>query len=126
MFAFDTPRRTRRPSLTPMVDVVFLLLVFFMLAARFGPQAGLALAPALGGAQTWQGPPRLVEVTQDGLRLNGVATPMPVLADRLAGLMASPADPILLRAGPQTDTQALVDALAALARAGFSGVMLVE
>ena len=33
----------RRPSLTPMIDVVFLLLVFFMLASRFGMDAVLNL-----------------------------------------------------------------------------------
>ena len=35
MFTFEEPHKVRRPSLTPMIDVVFLLLVFFMLAARF-------------------------------------------------------------------------------------------
>ena len=39
MFHFAPARRSRKPSLTPMIDVVFLLLVFFMLAARFGRQA---------------------------------------------------------------------------------------
>jgi biopolymer transport protein ExbD len=28
-FRLGAPRRTRRPSLTPMIDVVFLLLIFF-------------------------------------------------------------------------------------------------
>ncbi|NSY41645.1 biopolymer transporter ExbD, partial [Leisingera sp. ANG59] len=31
-------------SLTPMIDVVFLLLVFFMLASRFGMDTVLQLA----------------------------------------------------------------------------------
>ena len=39
-----TPPR-RRPSLTPMIDVVFLLLVFFMLAARFGQRRRVADGP---------------------------------------------------------------------------------
>ena len=45
MLQFGPPRPRRKPSLTPMIDVVFLLLVFFMLAARFGQDVGLALAP---------------------------------------------------------------------------------
>ncbi|MBK1635987.1 ExbD/TolR family protein [Rhodovulum adriaticum] len=126
MFAFDTPRRPRRPSLTPMIDVVFLLLVFFMLAARFGPQAGLELGTASGGSTAWSGPPRLVEVTQDGMRLNGVSMDLPALLDRLAALTPRQGDPVLVRARPGADTQALVDALEALAGAGFAGAMLVE
>ncbi|MEO0362761.1 MAG: biopolymer transporter ExbD, partial [Pseudomonadota bacterium] len=39
---FDLARAPRRrPSLTPMIDVVFLLLVFFMLAARFGVELAM-------------------------------------------------------------------------------------
>ena len=36
MIQLNTVIRRRRPSLTPMIDVVFLLLIFFMLVARFG------------------------------------------------------------------------------------------
>jgi biopolymer transport protein ExbB len=42
------PRIRRRISLTPMIDVVFLLLVFFMLAARFGQDQALPLAIGTG------------------------------------------------------------------------------
>ena len=57
-------RKPRRPSLTPMIDVVFLLLVFFMLASRFGSEEALPL-PLAGGGGTWSGPPRLVEIPAD-------------------------------------------------------------
>ena len=36
-------RKRRRASLTPLIDVVFLLLVFFMLATSFGTEASLPL-----------------------------------------------------------------------------------
>jgi Biopolymer transport protein len=39
----------RRPGLTPIIDVVFLLLVFFMLASRFGQYRALPLSA--GAAQ---------------------------------------------------------------------------
>ncbi|TCP61958.1 outer membrane transport energization protein ExbD [Rhodovulum bhavnagarense] len=126
MFAFDVSRRPRRPSLTPMVDVVFLLLVFFMLAARFGPQAGLELVAASAGDEAWTGPPRLVEIDAAGVRLNGVEMDMAEAIERLRVLTQRPGDPILLRPAAPADTQDLVDALEALGRAGFSGVMLVE
>ena len=40
------PLKRRKPSLTPMIDVVFLLLVFFMLAWRFGVDTHLPLNAA--------------------------------------------------------------------------------
>lgn len=124
-FAFGPARRRRAPSLTPMIDVVFLLLVFFMLAARLGPETVLRLAPG-GGAGDWQGPPRLVTVTPDALALNGV----PVTADGLAGalgpLMPTPDAPVLLRARDGADLQRLLDAMAALRGAGFKTLVLVE
>ncbi|GAA0288564.1 ExbD/TolR family protein [Rhodovulum strictum] len=126
MFAFDQPRRIRRPSLTPMIDVVFLLLVFFMLAARFGPLSGLELTPATAAPAEWQGPPRLVEVAPGALRLNGVAMDLPALAAALGRLTDSPADPVLIRPRDGVALQALVDAMEALAGAGFSGLVLVE
>ncbi|MEX5726650.1 biopolymer transport protein ExbD [Rhodovulum iodosum] len=125
MFAFAAPRRRRRPSLTPMIDVVFLLLVFFMLAARFGQDAGIELGLA-GGGGAWSGPPRLVELTPDESRLNGVAVDMPGLVAGLGRLTDSPADPIVIRPAPGTDLQRLADVLAALRAAGFSALALVE
>ena len=41
--AFGRARPRRRLGLTPLIDVVFLLLVFFMLASRFDNEAALAL-----------------------------------------------------------------------------------
>lgn len=45
-------RARRRPSLTPMIDVVFLLRVFFTLAARFSVDCILPLDAAdVGGCR---------------------------------------------------------------------------
>lgn len=121
MFAFATHRKPRRPSLTPMIDVVFLLLVFFMLAARFGHDSGQALGTAGGGA--WSGPPRLVEVAPDGLRLNGVARERGPL---IAALRELGGGAVVLRAKGGADVQALVDAIAWLRAAGFPDLALAE
>jgi biopolymer transport protein ExbD len=109
-----------------MIDVVFLLLVFFMIAARFGPESGLEITPATAGPAAWQGPPRLVEVAPGGMRLNGVAMAPGALVAELGRLTATQADPILIRAGEGADLQALVDALERLSAAGFTGLVLVE
>ena len=124
-FRFADPAPRRRPSLTPMIDVVFLLLVFFMLAARFGQQGAVDVALAGGDAPGWQGPPRLVEVAPDALRLNGVTRPEAALLDRLASLVEAPADPVLVQPVDGARLQRLVDVMALLEGAGFTNLAVV-
>jgi biopolymer transport protein ExbD len=125
-FDFAAVRPPRRPSLTPLVDVVFLLLVFFMLAARFGPERALPLAAAGTGADEWEGPPRLVTVGQGGVALNGVPVSLDGLAEALALLMPTPDAPVVLRPAAGADVQAMVDVLAALAAAGHANLVVLE
>jgi len=126
MFAFDTPRPRRKPSLTPMIDVVFLLLVFFMLASRFGMDMQVPLNVAGQGQAPYSGPPRLVDILPDGLRLNGQAVTAADLPSTLADLMEAPSDTIVLRARDAAQLQRLVDVMQNLQRAGFTGLVLVE
>ena len=119
------PRARRRPNLTPMIDVVFLLLIFFMLASRFGVDRALPLAAA-GSAGEYSGPPRLVELTPTGLSLNGIPVTSDGLADALAPLMQSPDDVIILRARDGADLQALVAVMDRLGTAGLARLVLVE
>ncbi|MBW6506978.1 MAG: biopolymer transporter ExbD [Rhodobacteraceae bacterium] len=127
MFAFGQPRRRRRVSLTPMIDVVFLLLVFFMLASRFGSEGGVVLsAPTPGQGAVWSGPPRLVEIGAGGaLALNGVALAPEALAAALAALMQGPDDAVVLRARAGASVQDLVTVTGALSAAGLTRLMLV-
>ncbi|WP_333834829.1 biopolymer transporter ExbD [Rubrimonas sp.] len=116
----------RRIGLAPMIDVVFLLLVFFLLAARFGAESAVAIA-AGGAGEGWSGPPRLVEVEAGGaLRLNGAPIEASSLGAALAALSAGPDDPVALRARGGATAQALADALAALEAAGARRVLLLE
>ena len=126
MFAFATPRPRLQPSLTPMIDVVFLLLVFFMLAARFGQDMSLPLSTASGGDVSWQGPPRLVEVDPKALLLNGMVVAGDALATTLSPLMPDPDAPVLLRAGQKTDLARFVAVIDDLHAAGFTQLIIVE
>ncbi|CUH67335.1 biopolymer transport protein ExbD [Thalassovita gelatinovora] len=124
MFSFASPRRTRRPSLTPMIDVVFLLLVFFMLASQFGRDSALPMAAA-GRGQAYSGPPRMVDVGADNLRLNGVVMSAEALVDLLRS-MAGDDDMIILRGDEDTTVQRLVDVSVVLQQSGFMRLALVE
>ncbi|NHQ74665.1 biopolymer transporter ExbD [Roseovarius gahaiensis] len=126
MFAFDSPRPRRKPSLTPMIDVVFLLLVFFMLASRFGMDTQVPLNVAGQGQSPYSGPPRLVDILPDSLRLNGQVVAVADLPSALADLMEAPSDTIVLRARDEAQLQRLVDVMQHLQRAGFTGLVLVE
>ena len=124
-FRFAPSPARRRPSLTPMIDVVFLLLVFFMLAARFGQDGALDLAIGAGVAQDWQGPPRLLEITADGLRLNGGAITPEALGRALSRLTETATDPIVIRPGDAVSLQRLLDVMSGLRADGFTNLVLV-
>ena len=50
MFEFDNPRPKTFISLTPLIDVVFILLLFFMLATNFDTEHAFAVGAASGSA----------------------------------------------------------------------------
>lgn len=127
MLQLGPRRRSRRPSLTPMIDVVFLLLVFFMLASRFGVDMVVPLKLAgAGGEEIYSGPPRLIDVLPDGLRLNGADIAEPDLAGALAPLVDAEDDIIVLRAVDGAVLQRLVDTVSALEAQGFASFVMVE
>ena len=125
MFTFAPPRPRRRPSLTPMIDIVFLLLVFFMLASTFGPDRALPLDLGAGGG-AYSGPPRLVGIGPEGVTLNGASLALEALPDALTPLMQTPEDTVVLRPVDGADLQALSDVAAALTQAGMSRLIVVE
>ena len=119
------PRPRRKPSLTPMIDVVFLLLVFFMLASRFGTDAVLPLPLAAGGGE-YSGPPRLVDIGPTSLNLNGVAVTPDELTARLSEMMQSPSDTVILRGRDGADLQRIITVTDGLRAAGLTALVLVE
>lgn len=106
-----------------MIDVVFLLLVFFMLASRFGVDAVLPLPLASKGGE-YSGLPRLIDVSPEGVALNGV--PTTDLLTALAPLMTDPSDMLILRGTDGTTLQRIVTITEELQAAGLTSVVLVE
>ncbi|WP_243612761.1 ExbD/TolR family protein [Shimia aestuarii] len=120
------PRRRRKPSLTPMIDVVFLLLVFFMLASRFGHDVEINLPLSASSETPYEGPPRLIDILPDAVRLNGVEMELATLLPELGALMLSHDDAIILRAKDKADLQRVVSVMESLAEAGYETLVLVE
>ncbi|MEM7497186.1 MAG: biopolymer transporter ExbD [Pseudomonadota bacterium] len=124
--------RRGRTSMTPMIDVVFLLLVFFMLAASFAePEKAIRLAPsgsdgAEDASQPYEGAPRLVAIRPAEVRLNGMAVPLEGLAAALAPLMPARDAVVILRPEHGASLQRTVAVIDALAAAGITAVVLAE
>ena len=125
--AHPASARRRRPGLTPMIDVVFLLLIFFMVAARFGTEQAAPLAAGGGeaGAARWEGPPRLVTVTPGGVLLNGRPVPREALTAALEPLMPGPGAPVVLRPAGAATVADLARVVEALRAAGITNLVLV-
>ena len=114
MIQLNTIIRRRRPSLTPMIDVVFLLLIFFMLVTRFGVDKviDINLPSALGQSSQYEGAPRLVEIKSGNIvSLNGAQISLDQLSSKLSQLMPSPNALIIVRSSAEANTQDLLDVL---------------
>jgi biopolymer transport protein ExbD len=132
-----TARARRRPGLTPLIDVVFLLLVFFMLATRFEREALLPLSIRAASASESGAAPRssssseagapdalVVEIDAQGdARVAGQALSPEALRAALA-VSASANRPVRVRPEPEAKLQAIVDVLAAIAESGAGDVAL--
>ena len=129
MIQLNTVIRRRRPSLTPMIDVVFLLLIFFMLVARFGVDKviDINLPSAFGQNAQYAGLPRLVEIKSGNIvSLNGTEIPLYQLSSKLSQLMPSPNALIIVRSSAQANTQDLLDVLLYLKSEKIMNVSVVE
>ena len=109
-------RRRRRLPLTPLIDVIFLLLLFFMLSStflRFNEVEVASAGAARGGASS--GTAALLKLTGDGtLALNGERLTRDGLMDALAALSAEGTTRLVLTAETGSAVQDLVDVLALL------------
>ena len=72
---FRTGPRAAEVSLTPMLDVVFILLIFFMVTSTFAQEEALKLEPPATGQGAGAGKAMLIQIGADSLiRVNGRAT----------------------------------------------------
>lgn len=125
----DARPARRTLSLTPLIDVVFLLLMFFMLASTFArfSVVEVSLAGARGTAQEIEARPVLLTVGADGaLRLNGEAVVAGELKARLVGLAGGEPTSVIVRPSAEASSQDIVTALERATGAGVGGVALAR
>jgi len=128
--ADQAPRRRSAISLTPLIDVVFILLVFFMLASSFLDWRAISLdtvEPPPTVRKATDKRPLLVGVGAHETRLNGEVLPMDELLERLQQSLAS--DPeARVQVQPLGDTrlQAVISVLDRLTLAGITRLTMVR
>ena len=125
-FAVPNRRWRRTIGLTPLIDVVFILLMFFMLASSFRDRRGIALeAPdATARGMGWSGA-LLVEIRRDGLRLSGQELSLHEIAARLSEhLEREPDRRVLVRPGDGVSLQHTVTILDRIEATGARSVSL--
>ena len=115
-------------SLTPLIDVVFILLIFFMLASNFLQFRSFELSAAGPSVSRSERPSGLVvAITPDGLRLDG----RPVTLDALpAGvtqaLAGTPGRSVLVRPAQGVPLQQAIEVLDVLRGAGVTSATLTR
>jgi biopolymer transport protein ExbD len=119
----------KRPliSLTPLIDVVFILLLFFMLASNFSQWRTIdVMTPVSGGIQNDSEPPLLIQIESAGnIRLDGT----PLTLDGLFGPAAAaiqqqPQRRMVVQPAADVSLQTIVSVLERLRAAGGQRIVL--
>ncbi len=115
------PRRPLPIRLTPLIDVVFILLVFFMLTSRLTPVHHLELATVADGSGSVDTTPVPTITVVDDRRLHWPGHGTYDLAGLIAQLQRQGITDIHLATGDDTPLSAFTLALTTLDQAGIRG-----
>ncbi len=129
-------RRQRTSSegvnVTPLIDVVFLLLIFFMVSTTFTRETHLVINLPEADAAPSESLPRSIDIliTADGnYALNGVALVNKQLKTLMTGLKEVSRGqtdiPLTITADAETRHQAVVAAMDAAGRMGFVNLSII-
>jgi len=111
-------------SLTPLIDVVFILLVFFMLVSQFAQWQIIDITPVISGDGSGTGkPPLIVTLAADGSA--SVTGQHLTTVDEAVSMVRdthTDGQPVLIRPDESVAVQPVVDLVEALAAVGIQSI----
>lgn len=130
LMQFEGRRRTSHvPNLTPLIDIVFLLLVFFMLTSHFVRDEVLNIdLPEADSGEALDAPEQIEIVINDAgeYLLNSEVVSLEALEDLLAEQMKAQKEKVVrIRGDEHVDLGIVIGAFDAARKAGASGVDVV-
>ena len=125
--AATTGRPSRLIRLTPLIDVIFILLIFFMLASTLDPRGQLLLGLAEAGGNSQHSPqPIRVVLLPDGARVDGRSIPLASLSEAVVQrLEKTPAVEVTLHTRDGVTLQRLIQTVSDLREAGVGELALL-
>lgn len=125
--SLGSSKRKRVLSLTSLIDVIFLLLLFFMLSSTFSNYTDLDLAASSSGVPAAKQSPVLLKLTHDRLAINGKGTSLTELATDIAPFAEDNTKRlVLVSLGPQVNAQQLVDLMVVMAKQQQFDLLVLE
>ncbi len=125
----EPERREPQESTVPMINIVFLLLIFFMVAGTLTPESPLPVEPAASeaGEAVSEDPVRVLIDAEGRLAVaEEVVDGRPALRERLQGLLdEAPERPVEVMADAEADSALLLDVMDDLREAGAERMQLV-
>lgn len=124
-----TPRRRSVISLTPLIDVVFILLLFFMLASNFSQERSVAWTSVSDGGNQAEVLPlassRVYLQVAGQFVLDGVTMPQPSMLKELrARQIQNPLHTAIVSVSEDVDVQTLLDLIARIKQTGIEKVVM--
>jgi len=113
----QTIRRGRRLSLTSLIDVIFLLLLFFMLSSTFTKFGEVEInAGQSGSSSSNEKPGILITIERDTWRVNGQSLDPASALSTLNRLTATQPQTAVMLVRGETNSQQMVNAVEQLAK----------
>ncbi len=126
MFDRETSKRRVSLDISPLLDVVFLLLIFFLVTTTFLPDAGMELElPESTTAAASEMAPTVVSVGENGgIQFDGDSVSVAELQAAIAALTDEERQRVTVRADSRVDYGVIIQIIDALRNAGVNGVSL--
>ncbi|WP_018624845.1 ExbD/TolR family protein [Kangiella aquimarina] len=117
-------------NLTPLIDVVFLLLIFFMVSTSFKKESKISLDLPEASGEIAEKLPEVIEISinKDGeVFVNGeglINRQLETIKDAIKQVANDPATPLVINADAQAPYQSVISVMDAAGQVGFNNLTL--